>query len=96
MEATLGTLEQYGSSGSRRLAGVPTALGRWITGIFGCAHKEMSRPFSRHGESYRVCITCGARRQFDNKTWNSGGSFYYKAANTAELLDVDCSAVRSI
>ncbi|HKO97926.1 MAG TPA: hypothetical protein VJU86_13090 [Pyrinomonadaceae bacterium] len=96
MEATLGTLEQYPSSNSRRLANFPIAVGNWITGIFGCAHKQMSRPFSRHGESYRVCIACGARRQFDNKTWNSGGRFYYKPANTAELRDIDCTALRSL
>jgi hypothetical protein len=96
MEATLGTLEHYGSTNNRRLANIPTAIGNWFTGVFGCSHKEMSRPFSRHGESYRVCIACGARRQFDNSTWNSGGKFYFKPASTTELRDVDCSALRSL
>lgn len=96
MEATLGTLEQYSNGDSRRLLNVTQPLRNWVVGIFGCGHKELSRPFSRHGESYRVCITCGARRKFDQQTWNSRGPFYYKAANTSELLEVDCSALRSV
>jgi hypothetical protein len=95
MEATLGTLERY-SSRSRGLADVAQGLRNWLTRAFGCSHKDLSRPFSRHGESYRVCIACGARRRFDSQTWNSRGPFYYKAANTSELLEVDCTAIRSV
>ena len=96
MEATLGTLEQYGNDDSRRIGDVTRGLGNWILGIFGCPHKEMSRPFSRHGENYRVCIGCGAHRRFDPQTWDSRGPFYYKAANTSELLEINSSALRSV
>lgn len=96
MEATFGTLERYSSGDTRRLPDVTGALRNWFTGVFGCSHKELSRPFSRHGESYRVCIGCGARRRFDQQTWNSRGPFYYRPANTSELLEVDCSALRSV
>jgi hypothetical protein len=95
MEATLGTLERY-SNRSRGLTDVTLGVRDWLARVFGCTHKELSRPFSRHGESYRVCIACGARRGFDDQTWNSRGSFYYKAANTSELLEVDCTALRSV
>ena len=57
----------------------------WLGGIFGCLHREMSRPFSRQGETYRVCLTCGARRQFVESTWETRGPFYYKGAQTADV-----------
>ena len=81
----LATLEQYSGRDQAKVAELTHGLGRWLSGIFGCAHKEMSRPFSRHGETYRVCIACGGRRQFDSKTWNSSGSVYYKAANSSDI-----------
>ncbi len=96
MEATLGTLEQYSNDDSRRLGDITRAVGGWLVGIFGCTHKQISRPFSRHGENYRVCIGCGAHRRFDPQTWDSSGPFYYKAANTSELLEINSSALRSV
>ena len=95
MEATLGTLERYSNADSNRIADIPKAVGSWLVGIFGCTHKEMSRPFSRHGENYRVCIGCGAHRRFDTETWKPRGPFYYRAANTSELLEINSSALRS-
>jgi len=56
----------------------------WLGGIFGCQHKEMSRPFSRQGESYRVCLTCGARRQFIESTWETSGPFYFSGAQASD------------
>ena len=96
MEATLGTLERYSNDDSRRIADITRGLGSWLVGIFGCTHKEMSRPFSRQGENYRVCIGCGAHRRFDPQTWDSRGPYYYKAANTSELLEINSSALRSV
>ena len=37
----------------------------------------MSRPFTRDGESYRTCLDCGARRQFDSARWEMVGAYYY-------------------
>ena len=96
MEATLGTLEQYSNDDSRRIADITRGLGSWLVGIFGCTHKQMSRPFSRQGENYRVCIGCGAHRRFDPQTWDSRGPFYYKAASTSELLEINTNALRSV
>lgn len=45
--------------------------------LFGCWHSEMSRPFSNEGQTYRTCISCGARRQFDIRSWETQGGFYY-------------------
>ena len=96
MEATLGTLEHYSNEDRRRIADITRGVGSWLIGIFGCTHKQMSRPFSRQGENYRVCIGCGAHRRFDTQTWDSRGPFYYKAASTSDLLEINSSALRSV
>jgi hypothetical protein len=57
----------------------------WLGGIFGCQHREMSRPFSRQGETYRVCLTCGARREFIESTWETRGPFYFASARTGDV-----------
>ena len=44
--------------------------------FFVCWHRKMSRPFTRNGESYRVCLRCGAHRQFDLKEWKTKGYYY--------------------
>jgi hypothetical protein len=96
MEATLGTLEQYSGETGHKLENITSVVSNWFSSVFGCAHREMSRPFSRHGESYRVCIACGAHRRFDAQTWNSRGPYFYRPAKTSELLEVDCTALRSL
>jgi hypothetical protein len=93
MSAALQTLEHYSHGGHAK---VSLGLGRWLVGLFGCPHKEMSRPFSRHGETYRVCINCGAQRGFDEKTWNFEGPFYFKPARTSDLRDVDLTSLRCV
>ena len=94
MAAVLETLDLYGNSERTRRSTVAFAFGRWLAAFFGCPHKEMSRPFSRQGETYRVCINCGARRNFDGNTWNSSGPYYFKPARSADLQDIDMSALR--
>lgn len=94
MQAVFGTLEHY-SNREPRISTLGVTVGKWFGEIFGCTHKEMSRPFSRQGESYRVCISCGARRRFDQQSWNSAGPFYYKPATTTDLLEAKVSTVKA-
>ena len=42
-----------------------------------CWHRRMSRPFTRDGETYRVCLRCGVHRRFDLDAWKTKGSYYY-------------------
>lgn len=49
-----------------------------LTRLFGCQHREMSRPFTSDGLSYRACLTCGARRSFDTETYEMKGKFYFE------------------
>ena len=45
--------------------------------IFGCGHGNISRPFIQDGTSYRSCLSCGARKQFNPETLETFGDFYY-------------------
>jgi hypothetical protein len=96
MQAITGTLKQE-ITGPRiewtRLTKAPLA---WLTRIFGCWHREMSRPVTSSGESYRACLECGARRQFDAQAWEMTGPFYYaQAAPLAELYRGSTAVVKS-
>jgi hypothetical protein len=37
----------------------------------------MSRPFTRDGRTFCVCLKCGMRRDFDVKNWKPTGGYYY-------------------
>jgi hypothetical protein len=53
-----------------------------IAKVFGCWHKELSRPFTdkNKNKSYRACLHCGARKSFDAATLQTFGPFYYPPA----------------
>ena len=53
--------------------------------IFGCWHKELSRPFTNQKQSYRVCLNCGARKHFDAENLKTFGPFYYPPSVSLEL-----------
>ena len=82
MQAAQVTLNQYGRGAGmaqtepRQMAGT---VSDWLTRVFGCWHTDMSRPFTRDGESYRACLNCGAHRKFDPARWEMVGAYYYKA-----------------
>jgi hypothetical protein len=55
----------------------------------------MSRPFTRGEETYRVCLDCGARRDFDAASWEMVGDYYYvKPSATGELYRMEKRARR--
>lgn len=94
MQVVLGTLEHYSNREPGRISNLSVTVGRWLGEILGCPHKEMSRPFSGQGETYRVCISCGARRRFDQQSWNSAGPYYYRPATTSALRETKVSTLR--
>ena len=59
------------------LESVAVKLNTWLNRMVGCWHKELSRPFSSQGQTYRVCIHCGARRTFNVGRWEMQGGFYF-------------------
>ena len=36
--------------------------------LFGCHHGRLSRVFTLHGETYRVCCDCGAKYTYSLET----------------------------
>jgi hypothetical protein len=83
MQAAQVTFKQYGHERRRTATVVPEGLAallsKWLTRVFGCWHGEMSRPFTRDGKSYRTCLECGARRDFDATRWEMVGDYYYES-----------------
>lgn len=49
--------------------------------LFGCRHKQISRPFTIGNNSYRACLGCGARKHFEPQTLKTYGSFHYPAVS---------------
>jgi len=43
----------------------------------GCWHRRMSWPLRAQGYSYQVCLSCGVKRLFDEKSFCSYGPFRY-------------------
>ena len=77
-------LEPYlGASGE---SGWFLVLRGWLRRFFECWHRELSRPFTIEGETYRVCLQCGARRQFIAESWRTVGDFYHNADHRARKI----------
>jgi hypothetical protein len=51
--------------------------------LFGCWHKDLSRPVTNRKMSYRACLECGARKQFNTRSFKTSGPFYYPPAASA-------------
>jgi hypothetical protein len=77
------------ANASNRKAGIDERVFGAKVGIFaklfGCEHKNISRPFTAGGTSYRTCLQCGARKQFDSQTLQTYGSFYYPPIVRSEI-----------
>jgi hypothetical protein len=48
-----------------------------ITTLFGCWHKNISRPFINGKIGYRTCLQCGARKKFNPETLQTDSKFYF-------------------
>ena|ERR1035437_4900727 len=48
-----------------------------VVAFRGCWHGKMSWPISVQGYSYQVCLSCGAKRLFDENTFSAYGPFRY-------------------
>lgn len=87
------TFNNYGfenlANTSSRKAGIDERVFGAKVGIFaklfGCEHKNISRPFTAGGTSYRTCLQCGARKQFNSETLETYGSFYYPPIVRSEI-----------
>jgi hypothetical protein len=74
--------------------GLVGKIGGGLNRIFGCWHSEMSRPFSSDGQAYRTCLSCGARRQFNTRSWRTEGDFYYRLPTSKHFRTLNGLAAR--
>lgn len=51
--------------------------------LFGCQHQRLTRPFTSRKGSYRTCLECGARAEFDIESFTTLGTFYYPPSVTS-------------
>ncbi|HEU4770214.1 MAG TPA: hypothetical protein VFS77_22800 [Pyrinomonadaceae bacterium] len=69
---------------------------RLISKIWSCWHRRMSRPFTRDGETYRVCLRCGVHRRFDLQAWKMKGAYYRdKKVVIAEVPETSAVSTRA-
>jgi len=52
-----------------------TLAGAAAMAFRGCWHSRMGWPVGEQGYSYQVCLSCGAKRLFDEKTFCAYGPF---------------------
>ncbi len=57
---------------------------------------DITRGVTRGVAGWLTGIFGCAHRRFDPQTWDSRGPFYYKAASTSELLEINTNALRSV
>jgi len=48
-----------------------------FSALFGCWHFRMSKPITMDGDTFKYCLYCGVRRQYDLETFEVTGGFYY-------------------
>jgi hypothetical protein len=51
--------------------------GAVVVAFRGCWHGHLGWPVTVQGYSYRVCLSCGAKRLFDENTFIAYGPFRY-------------------
>lgn len=49
-----------------------------VAAFRGCWHGKMGWPVCGEGYSYQVCLSCGAKRLFDENTFRAYGPFRYE------------------
>jgi hypothetical protein len=60
--------------------------GAAVVAFRGCWHGKMGWPIGGQGYSYQVCLSCGAKRLFDEKTFSAYGPFRYDLDETNSPL----------
>jgi len=58
---------------------VHESLRYFLQRLVSCRHRQMGRPFTRDGRTYRSCAKCGTRREFDLETWKMKGRYHPEA-----------------
>jgi hypothetical protein len=68
--------QQIIKSHAERSRVLNNAAGRLVQRLLGCWQHDLSRPFTRGGKTYRVCMKCGLSRDFNLVAWKTQGASY--------------------
>jgi hypothetical protein len=49
----------------------------FLTRLFGCQHRRLTRPIADGKAAFMSCLECGARREFDTENFTASGPFHY-------------------
>jgi hypothetical protein len=61
----------------------------FLAGLFGCRHKELTRPFTVEKNTHRSCTHCGAWLDFNPETLESYGKFYYPQPADSSQIELN-------
>ena len=81
---TFRRLEKPNENLPKKIAG---SLRYLLQRLVGCHHRQLSRPFTHDGRTYRSCASCGMRREFDLSTWQLKGRYYQPEVSKIDRLD---------
>lgn len=76
MQAILEQNQIAESLNNREIRGFGDKIGV-LARVFGCWHKNLTRPFISGTEAYRACLHCGARKHFNTESRQTYGSFHF-------------------
>jgi hypothetical protein len=65
---------------------IADSLRYFLQRLVGCHHRQLSRPITHDGRTYRSCASCGMHREFDLETWQSKGRYYQPEVSKADML----------
>ena len=68
--------ERMNDDYAERSEALSQAAQRLVNRLLGCWQHDLSRPFTRNGKSYRVCMKCGIYKNFNLDTWTTQGGPY--------------------
>lgn len=69
---------------AERSEALSQAAQRLVNRLLGCWQHDLSRPFTRNGKSYRVCVKCGVYKSFNLETWRTQGRPTYALPLTSQ------------
>jgi hypothetical protein len=70
--------------------------------LFGCWHRNLSRPFTLSGWTYEVCLNCGKKLAYDRadigcvaapRTGRGGRDLLHKNSRRGEFLPEGCTTI---
>ena len=76
--------ERMNDDYAERSEALSQAAQRLVNRLLGCWQQDLSRPFTRNGKSYRVCVKCGIYKSFNLETFRTQGAPHVPLASQSQ------------